>query len=79
MTTLREERLNAIRLILLDHRDCLLRDGFPLSDYSVYEKWVSELGLKHPQIMTRDEYESKANLVFQIDELIKWIEEGAND
>src|SRR5437763_1493745 len=26
--TLREERLNAIRLILLDHRDCLLRDGF---------------------------------------------------
>lgn len=80
-SSLSDEDLNTLRLILLDHRDCLVREDYPMTcGKSVVERLgrqgVDLSGLPMPEGMEIvDEIDSKANLIWQIDGLVKKLEE----
>ena len=78
--TEREERVNLIRLILLDHRDCLTAEGFHQTPWGEFVGKMSMIhGVSVDEIMLlypREEYETRARLILALDELLGWIDEG---
>lgn len=65
---LTEAQLNGLLAILKDHKDCLKRSDFPMTS-------GKELAEKFPELnLNEAEIDSKANLIWEVEELIEVLE-----
>lgn len=71
-----EETANTLRLILLDHRDCISAEEYQMQSGEEVLRRLEMAGLPLPPCISAEEIDSKANLLWEIDQLTDLLEAG---